>query len=111
MNPEIETGIVDAAHPRGMYLVGAISALIVLVGTLADIAITMIGMSLLLVYIAGATIWPASASVLMAAAMPGGILMIAWNVMIARKLLQLRGGMAGDRSAGCPPAPIGIDPL
>jgi hypothetical protein len=49
----------------------------------------MIGISLLLVYIVGSTFSPGPIGILMAFAMPGGLLMIAWNVMVARKLLQL----------------------
>jgi hypothetical protein len=55
----------------------------------------MLGISLLLVYIAGATFAPESSRMLMAIAMPGGLLMMAWNLTVARRLLQL-GHAAND---------------
>jgi len=57
----------------------------------------MIGISLLLVYVVGSTFLPGPIGVLMAIAMPGGLLMIAWNVMVARKLLQLGRGAKDKR--------------
>lgn len=57
----------------------------------------MIGISLLLVYIIGSTFSPRPTGILMAVAMPGGLLMIAWNVMVARKLLQLGRGAKDKR--------------
>jgi hypothetical protein len=49
----------------------------------------MVGISLLIVYIAGATFVPAARDLLMILALPGGLLMIAWNVLVARRLFQL----------------------
>ena len=49
----------------------------------------MIGISLLLVYIIGSTFTREPSGILMAIAMPGGLLMIAWNVMVAKRLLQM----------------------
>jgi hypothetical protein len=56
----------------------------------------MIGISLLLVYIIGSTFTREPSGILMAMAMPGGLLMIAWNVMVARGLLQM-GNVANNR--------------
>jgi len=53
----------------------------------------IIGTSFLLAYIVGSTFGLGSSSALMAIALPGGLLMIAWNVMVAKKLFQL--GAAG----------------
>jgi hypothetical protein len=50
----------------------------------------IVGMALLSIYVIGSTFIPRSEAVMMALAMPGGLLMIAWNVMVARKLFQLR---------------------
>jgi hypothetical protein len=50
----------------------------------------IVGMALLLIYVIGSTFIPGSETVMLALAMPGGILMIAWNVMVARKLFHLR---------------------
>jgi hypothetical protein len=69
----------------------------------------MLGISLLLVYIIGSTFTSESSGILMAIAMPGGLLMIAWNLIVARKLLQL-GHAANDEGgehAPSAPAPAG----
>jgi hypothetical protein len=50
----------------------------------------VVGMALLLAYIVGSTFVPGSEAVMMALAMPGGLLIIALNILVARKLLQLR---------------------
>jgi len=63
----------------------------------ADIVITsipgwqagVIGMSLLFVYVVGTTFGLAPVGVLMTTAVPGGLMMIAWYVMGARKLFRL----------------------
>lgn len=47
------------------------------------------GTSLLLVYVVGTTFALAPTGVLMVVAMPGGLMMIAWNIMVARKLFRL----------------------
>lgn len=47
------------------------------------------GTSLLLVYVVGTTFVLAPSGVLMMVAMPGGLMMIAWNVMVAKKLFRL----------------------
>jgi MFS family permease len=57
----------------------------------------MLGVSLLLVYLIGSTLTSQSSAILMAVAMPGGFLMIAWNLIVAKKLLQL--GHAADDQA------------
>jgi len=50
----------------------------------------IVGISLLLLYVVGSTFGVGSEGARMALAVPGGLLMIAWNVIIARRLLQLR---------------------
>jgi hypothetical protein len=55
----------------------------------------IVGMALLGVYVIGSTFVPGSEAVMMALAMPGGILMIAWNIMVAKKLFQLRAARTG----------------
>jgi hypothetical protein len=57
----------------------------------------MLGISLFLAYIIGSTFTSESSGVLMAMAVPGGLLMIAWNLLVARKLLRL-GHAATDQS-------------
>jgi hypothetical protein len=47
------------------------------------------GALLLLVYVVGSTFAPAPAGLLMAFAVPGGLMMIAWDVLVAQKLLRL----------------------
>jgi hypothetical protein len=47
------------------------------------------GISFLLIYIVGSTFRIGSEGARMAIAVPGGLLMIAWNVIISRRLLQL----------------------
>jgi len=49
----------------------------------------IVGMSLLLVYVVGTAFALAPTGVLMIVAMPGGLMMIAWYVMVARKLFRL----------------------
>lgn len=48
----------------------------------------MAGISLLIVYIAGATFLPEARGPMLALALPGGLLMIAWNVLVALRLFQ-----------------------
>lgn len=55
----------------------------------------MLGISLLLVYLIGSMFTRERNGLLMAIATLGGLLMIAWNVMIARRLMQL-GNAAND---------------
>jgi len=51
----------------------------------------IVGIALLLSYVIASTFVPASGTVmLMVTAMPGGILMMVWNVLVAKKLFQLR---------------------
>lgn len=47
------------------------------------------GTSLLLVYVVGTTFALAPIGVLLVVAMPGGLMMIAWNIMVAKKLFRL----------------------
>lgn len=49
----------------------------------------IVGMSLLLTYVVGTAFSLASTGVLMIVAMPGGLMMITWYVMVARKLFRL----------------------
>ena len=49
----------------------------------------MVGIALLIVYIVGVTFLPTTGPLLMAIALPGGLLMIAWNVMVAARLFRL----------------------
>ncbi len=49
----------------------------------------IVGMWLLLVYVVGTAFALAPTGVLMIVAMPGGLMMIAWYVMVARKLFRL----------------------
>jgi hypothetical protein len=49
----------------------------------------IVGMSFLLAYVVGTAFSLASTGVLMIVAMPGGLMMIAWYVMVARKLFRL----------------------
>ncbi|MCJ7737003.1 MAG: DUF4386 domain-containing protein [Anaerolineae bacterium] len=50
----------------------------------------MVGITLLIIYIIGSTFVPESGAAMMAIALPGGVLMMVWNVMVAKKLFQLR---------------------
>ena len=47
------------------------------------------GISLLMAYTIVFTFVPEPGAAMMVLAMPGGLLMLVWNVLIARKLLQL----------------------
>lgn len=49
----------------------------------------IVGMSLLLAYVVGTAFALAPTGVLMIVAMPGGLIMVAWYVMVARKLFRL----------------------
>ncbi len=49
----------------------------------------IVGMSLLLVYVVGTAFALAPTGLLVIVAMPGGLMMIAWYVMVARKLFRL----------------------
>lgn len=51
----------------------------------------IVGTMFLLAYITGLTFGLAPTGVLMAIALLGGLLMIAWNVMVAKKLFALAG--------------------
>jgi hypothetical protein len=48
-----------------------------------------VGTSLVLIYVAGATFALAPAGALMMIVIPGGLMLIAWNAMVARRLFQL----------------------
>lgn len=50
------------------------------------------GITLLTIYIIVSTFVPGSGEAMMVVAMPGGLLMLGWNVMVARKLFQLSVG-------------------
>jgi hypothetical protein len=50
------------------------------------------GISLLLVDTVGSTFVPRAGAAMMAIALPGGVLLLAWNVLVARRLLQLGRG-------------------
>jgi MFS family permease len=49
----------------------------------------LVGIGLLMVYTIVFTFVPEPGAAMMVFAMPGGLLMLVWNVLIARKLLQL----------------------
>ncbi|MDF2531595.1 MAG: conserved rane protein of unknown function [Clostridia bacterium] len=51
--------------------------------------IGLIGFSLLLIYTIAVTFVSKSSNVIMILAMPGGLLAMAWNIMVAKKLLHL----------------------
>ncbi|MDF2891546.1 MAG: conserved rane protein of unknown function [Clostridia bacterium] len=51
--------------------------------------IGFIGFSLLLIYTIAVTFVSKSSNVIMILAMPGGLLAMAWNIMVAKKLLHL----------------------
>ena len=51
--------------------------------------IGVVGTTILTAYTVGITVMPRSSMLVMAAAMPGGLLMVAWIVMVARRLLRL----------------------
>ena len=55
----------------------------------ATACVGVTGIALLIIYIAGVTFLPVTGPFLMAIALPGGLLMIAWNVMVAAKLFRL----------------------
>jgi hypothetical protein len=57
----------------------------------------IVGMALLATYVIGSTFIPGSEAVMMALAMPGGLLTLAWNVMVARKLFRLRADKIGPK--------------
>jgi len=48
------------------------------------------GIALLIIYTIGVTFVPESEAAMIIVALPGGVLMIVWNVMVAKKLFQLR---------------------
>lgn len=50
----------------------------------------IVGITLLIIYIIGSTFVPESGAPMMAIALPGGVLLMVWNVMVAKKLFQLR---------------------
>ena len=50
----------------------------------------IVGITLLIVYTIGSTFAVASPETMMAIALPGGLLAMAWNVLVARKLFRLR---------------------
>jgi hypothetical protein len=50
----------------------------------------IVGITLLIIYTIGSTFVPGAGAAMMAIALPGGVLMMAWNVMVAKKLFQLR---------------------
>jgi hypothetical protein len=50
------------------------------------------GITLLLVYTVGSTFVPKAGAAMMAIAVPGGVLLLVWNVLVARKLFQLGQG-------------------
>ena len=52
----------------------------------------IVGITLLIIYTIGSTFVPGSGEAMMVVAMPGGLLVMGWNVMVARKLFQLRVG-------------------
>jgi hypothetical protein len=54
----------------------------------------IVGITLLLVYVIGSTFVPGSGEAMMGVALPGGVLMMAWNVMVARRLFRLRAARA-----------------
>ncbi len=60
-------------------------------GVFAGFLLPTLGTSLLLVYIAGATFSPATSGALMAVAGLGGVLMMMWNVRVARVLFRMSG--------------------
>jgi hypothetical protein len=47
------------------------------------------GISLLTIYTIGVTFAPTSGEAMMIVALPGGLLIMAWNILVARRLLQL----------------------
>jgi hypothetical protein len=49
----------------------------------------IVGITLLVIYTIGSTFIPEVEAAMMAFALPGGVLMMAWNVLVARKLFQL----------------------
>ena len=50
----------------------------------------IVGIILLIIYTIGATFVPESGASMIVIALPGGVLMMVWNVMVAKKLFQLR---------------------
>lgn len=52
----------------------------------------IVGITLLLIYTIGSTFVPEAGAAMMAFALPGGVLLMAWNVMVAKKLFQLGRG-------------------
>ena len=50
----------------------------------------IVGITLLIIYTIGSTFVPESGEAMMVIALPGGVLMMVWNVMVAKKLFQLR---------------------
>ena len=50
----------------------------------------VVGITLLIGYTFGTTFLSGAEAAMMVIALPGGVLMMAWNVLVARKLLQLR---------------------
>jgi len=49
----------------------------------------VVGITLLIIYVIGTTFVPESGAAMMAVALPGGVLMMAWNILVARTLFQL----------------------
>ena len=50
----------------------------------------IVGITVLIIYAFGSTFVPESRQAMMVIAISGGVLMMAWNVMVARRLFQLR---------------------
>ena len=56
--------------------------------TRATACVGIVGITLLIIYIIGSTFVPEAGTAMMAIALPGGVLMMVWNVMVAKKLFQ-----------------------
>ena len=59
----------------------------------------IVGITLLIIYTIGSTFVPESGEAMMVIALPGGLLLMVWNVMVAKKLFQLRAAR-GERVDG-----------
>ena len=59
----------------------------------------IVGITLLIIYTIGSTFVPDSREAMMVIVLPGGLLLMVWNVMVAKKLFQLRADR-GERVHG-----------
>lgn len=68
----------------------------------ATAATGLLGIACLLIFMIWATLLPASFETAMVLAVPGGLLTMAWNILVARRLVQLARGPAREAARPVP---------